>query len=222
MIRKTNRRGIEYHEAEKQHLKLEDLRNTRVINRYLYKVNIPAYPQPEFHVCRLKHDTDGWGLHGIKRDEGFKNPDQDGLLWWSLDVGPEEITSAERRLLETTYPDQTEEQAQRQQSFLGTFATSPAFKRTSRLGSYRFTFDLEEVLKAYSEQCCSDQPPVMRMYTTRLYKQEVMYAVLVHSPANQDEFSEYPLLPDDPKAVCAYKDDCFIWRSEAMCETHRC
>ncbi|XP_068587805.1 uncharacterized protein [Cebidichthys violaceus] len=152
MIRKTNRRGIEYHEAEKQHLKLEDLRNTRVINRYLYKVNIPAYPQPEFHVCRLKHDTDGWGLHGIKRDEGFKNPDQDGLLWWSLDVGPEEITSAERRLLETTYPDQTEEQAQRQQSFLGTFATSPAFKRTSRLGSYRFTFDLEEVLKAYSEQ----------------------------------------------------------------------
>ncbi|XP_031697438.1 uncharacterized protein LOC116379616 [Anarrhichthys ocellatus] len=221
MIRKKNKRGINYHEAEKQHLKKDDLKKTKVSNQYLFK-NIPPYPHPEFHVCRLKHHTDKKGLHGIRRDEGFKNPDQDSLLWWSLNVGPEGITSAEKRLLETNYPDRTEEEkAQRQESFLGKFATSPAFKRTSRLGSYRFTFPLEEVLKAYSEQICSGEPPVMRMYATHLYKQEVMYVVLVHSPANQEKFSEYPLLPDDPNAVCAYKDGCFIWRSEAMCETHK-
>ncbi|KAM6929821.1 uncharacterized protein PEZ65_008957 [Lycodopsis pacificus] len=222
MISKTNKRGHNFAEAEKHHLKLEDLKETpRPYNKCLSKENIPPYPHPEFHVCRLKHDTDEKGLCGIRRDEGFRNPGEDPLLWWSLDMGPEEITSAERKLLETNYPDLTEEEkAQRQGSFLGTFATSPAFKRTSRLGSYRFTFPLEEVLKAYSEQICSGEPPVMRMYATHLHKQEVMYAVLVHSPANQEKFSEYPLLPDDPKAVCAYKDGCFIWRSEAMCQTH--
>ena len=74
------------------------------------------------------------------------------LLWWSLSVGPDEIKSAERRLLEKTYPDQKEEQLQMQQGFLEKFTTSPAFLKTSRLGSYRFTFPLEELLEAYSKQ----------------------------------------------------------------------
>ncbi|KAK5917603.1 hypothetical protein CgunFtcFv8_002436 [Champsocephalus gunnari] len=60
----------------------------------------------------------------------------------------------------------------------------------------------------------------MRVYQTHLYPQEVMYAVLVHSPANQEQFSEYPLLTDDPDAVCCYRDGRFTWRPEAMCETH--
>ncbi|KAK9531162.1 hypothetical protein VZT92_010604 [Zoarces viviparus] len=216
---KRNKRGILHHEFENQHLKLEDLKRTGVSNGYLGN-EIPEYPHPEFHVCRLKHDTDKKGLYGIRRDKGFKNLDKDGLLWWGLDVGSEEITSAETKLLETTYPDRTEEQAQKQQSFLGKFATSPAFKRTSRLGSYRFTFPLEEVLKAYSEKFCSGEPPVMRVFVTHLYKKEVMYAVLVHSPDKQEEFSRYPLLANDPNAVCAYEDGCFIWRSEAMCDSH--
>eukprot|EP00064_Thunnus_orientalis_P025192 superscaffoldBa00012139_g25531 len=61
----------------------------------------------------------------------------------------------------------------------------------------------------------------MRVFKTVLYKQEVMYAVLVHNPANQELFSEYPLLTDDPNAICAYRDGHFIWRPEAMCGTHR-
>lgn len=61
----------------------------------------------------------------------------------------------------------------------------------------------------------------MRVLKTVLYKQEVMYAVLVHSPDSQDLFLDYPLLTDDSNSVCTYKDGCFIWRSEAMCETHR-
>ncbi|KAM4546719.1 GTPase IMAP family member 9-like [Fundulus diaphanus] len=61
----------------------------------------------------------------------------------------------------------------------------------------------------------------MRIYETVLYKQEVMHVVLVHSPANQN-FSHCPLLTDDPDAICVYKDGRFIWRPEAMCETHWC
>ncbi|XP_054483238.1 uncharacterized protein LOC129116308 [Anoplopoma fimbria] len=217
-----NERGHWYHEVKGEHLNLEDLKERArgVPNKYLFKDNIPRYPEPEFHVRHLKHDTDGNGLHGIRGDEGFRNPGEDSLLWWSLVVEPDEITAAETRLLETTYPDRTEEQAQNQGSFLRKFATSPAFMKTSRMGSYRFTFPLEEVLDAYREQFCDGEPPVMRVYSTHLYKQEVMYAVLVHSPAHNRKFSRYPLLSDDPNGVCTYKDGRFIWRSQAMSETH--
>ncbi|KAM9333061.1 uncharacterized protein KZ484_018156 isoform 2-T2 [Pholidichthys leucotaenia] len=136
-------------------------------------------------------------------------------------VGKEEVQSAETRLLEKEFPDRTEQQAAVQENFLSKFATSPAFSEKSRLGPYRFTFPLEEVLKAYSQQFCGRKQPVMRIYRTDLYKQEVMYAVLVHSPADNKRFSSFPLLSDDPDAVCVYKDGHFIWRAEAMCETHR-
>ncbi|XP_037605355.1 uncharacterized protein LOC119476189 [Sebastes umbrosus] len=223
MKARYNRRGHMENVVFNQHIKLKDLKEKarHLENQYIRKENIPPHPQPEFHVSHVRHDTDKAGLRGIKRDRGFKNPFERSLLWWSLVVGPDEIRSAERRLLETTYPDRTEEQAQRQQSFLEEFATSPAFNKTSRLGSYRFTFPLKELLTAYSEQFCQGAPPVMRVLRTVLYKLEVMYVVVVNSPANQKEFSDCPLLTDDdPNAVCTYKDSRFIWRAEAMCETH--
>lgn len=142
---------------------LNDLRSTAerqgLENQYLYKEDIPDYPRPEFCVSHLKHDTERRGLCGIRKDRGFKDPcggSSDprhlSLVWWSLAVGPEEIQEAETRLLEETYPNRTEEQAARQRSFLWRFASSPAFSEKSRLGSYRFTFPLQEVLTAYSEQ----------------------------------------------------------------------
>ncbi|XP_069565755.1 uncharacterized protein [Brachyistius frenatus] len=221
MEKRSNKNRHEYWARDGHHLRLNDLKQVHShVNKYLFKENIPAYPQPEFQVCRLKHDTWGEGLHGIKMAEGFRDLSKDSLVWWSLSVGPEEIKSAETRLLEEKYEERTEEQVAMQQSFLWKFATSPAFLETSRLGSYRFTFPLEELLTAYSEQFCSGQPPVMRVKETDLYKQEVVHVVLVHSPANQEKFSEYPLLTDDPNAVCVYRNGCFIWRPEAMSETH--
>ncbi|XP_030294466.1 uncharacterized protein LOC115594501 [Sparus aurata] len=222
MKTRTNSRGYEERYWEGRHLKLTDLKEEArgLRNQYLLKENIPLYPRPEFHVTHLKHDTKQYGLRGIRWNDGFKNPRGGSLVWWSLAVTPDDITSAETRLLETTYPDRSQEQVQMQQSFLGKFATSPAFSELSRLGSYRFTFPLEELLEAYSQQCCSGAQPVMRVYETVLYKQEVVYVILVHSPANQ-KFSDRPLLPDDPNSVCSYKDGRFIWRPEAMCGTHR-
>ncbi|XP_047463565.1 uncharacterized protein LOC125021503 isoform X2 [Mugil cephalus] len=225
---RQNRRGHTEHFWDGVHLKLDDLkqkaREAGLNSQYLYKENIPEYPKPELHVIRLKHDTNKEGLSGIRKDEGFKDPCQRdpgrGLVWWYLYVGPEEVRSVETRLLEKTFPDWTKEQADTQQSLLWKFATSPAFKETSRLGSYRFTFPLEEVLWNYSQQFCSGQQPVMRVYETVLYKQEFQYTVLVHSPANEEQFSRFPLLSDHPNAVCVYRDGRFVWRPEAMCETH--
>lgn len=146
-----------------KHLKLTDLKqeakDSYLYKKYLRKEDIPAYPQPEFHVSHLKHDTNLPGLTGIKTDGGFKYAekmfmDLHGLplVWWSLAVEPEDIQSAETRLLEKFYPNRTREQAVKQQSFLYEFATSPAFSNASRYGSYRFTFHLKEVLTAYSQQ----------------------------------------------------------------------
>ncbi|XP_033992889.1 uncharacterized protein LOC117488198 isoform X2 [Trematomus bernacchii] len=207
---------------KKEHLNLDDLRDRPQSsgNSYLFKNGrIPEYPRPEILVSHLKHDTDRQGLERIKESGGFKG--KQDLVWWGLSVGGEELRSAEQRLLQETYPDRTEQQVQDQQSFLGEFASSPAFKESPMFGSYQFTFPLQELLEAYSLQFCGGEQPLMRVYETNLYKQEVMYVVLVHSPANQEQFSEYPLLTDDPNAVCCYRDGRFIWRPEAMCETHR-
>ncbi|XP_008304165.1 uncharacterized protein LOC103375625 [Stegastes partitus] len=229
MEKRINMRGRDENYVNGQHLSLNDLKQKVPLGHsYLSKKNIPEYPQPEFHVSHLKHDTDQEGLRGIRRDEGFgvphngsRDPHGGILQWWSLAVGPEEVKAAEKRLLQQKFSDLTEDQAAMHPSFLYKFTTSPAFSEKSRLGSYRFTFPLEEVLEAYRLQFCSGDQPVMRVYETVLHRQEVQHAVLVHSPANQELFSEYPLLTDDPNAVCVYKDGRFIWRPYAISETHR-
>ncbi|XP_014190842.1 uncharacterized protein LOC106633290 [Haplochromis burtoni] len=239
MEKRKNRRDYREYFVRGEHLKLKELKSKARHSyldtkrkKYLFKNKkyIPPYPRPEFHVSHVKHDTERGSLCWISKDGGFKDPhggvkdpEEPSLVWWSLAVAPEEIRSAERRLLKKTFPYRTEEQARRQQSFLRKFASSPAFSEKSRYGSYRFTFTVEEVLEAYSEQFCFGAPPVLRVFKTSLYKQEVVYAVLVHSPHDDGRFSEYPELPDDdPNAVCAYRreENIFIWRPEAMCGTH--
>ncbi|XP_006809938.1 uncharacterized protein LOC102796443 [Neolamprologus brichardi] len=216
-----------------KHLKLSDLkekaRDTHMYKKYLTK-DIPLYPgpndcSPEFRVSNLKHDTHRFGLQGINTDNGFKDPhnglndvDKLSLVWFSLAVEEEEIESAERTLLQKT------NMTARQPGFLKKFASSPAFKKKSRYGSYRFTFTVEEVLNAYRTQFCEDMPPVMRVFRTTLYQKEVMYAVLVHRPTEEDKnlFKDYTSLSDvNQDAVCTYEQGQFIWRPQAMCDTHK-
>lgn len=65
----------------------------------------------------------------------------------------------------------------------------------------------------------------MRVFKTSLFKKEVMYVVLVHSPKDNDNktynFEQYPKLLDESNAICAYKNGHFIWRPEAMCGESR-
>ncbi|CAB1334641.1 unnamed protein product [Coregonus sp. 'balchen'] len=203
-----NHRGHQEFAVQVQHLKLSDLglrlKAQGFHNNYLFKDNIPEYLRPEFRVSQLRHDTNEGGLFGIAVESqgGFRARGREGtegldLLWWSLSLGAEEMSSAEQRLLQARYPDRTEEQAREHTSFLQRFATSPAFLDTSRLGSYRFTFPLEELLKRYQERLCVGHEQILRVYETVLYKQEVMYSVLVHSHFNNDLFEKYPLLQDN-------------------------
>ncbi|KAM4624379.1 uncharacterized protein ACJ7VT_005231 isoform 2-T2 [Polymixia lowei] len=219
MESRVNRRGFPESFVKSKHLKLTDLKEKAQGHQYMFNEDIPLYPRPEFHVSHLRHDTGLNGMNGIKV-EGFRAQGDSDLVWWSLSVGPEEMESAEERLLEETYPDRTEEQAREQRSFLHRFSTSPAFLETSRLGSFRFTFPLQDLLELY-RQGYGGGEPILRVFETVLYKQEVMYTVLVHSHFYNTLFEDYPLLTGSPDGVCAYKDGHFIWRPEAMCETHR-
>lgn len=152
-----NRRGY-WHKIFEGHLKLSDLKTyaEELRNRYLLKEDvypIPRYPQPEFCVSLLKHDTDKVGLRGIWEDKGFKSPPKYSLVWWGLDVGCNEITSAVETPMMT---NPAGELVEMRPDVLEKFATSPAFKESSRFGTYRFTLPLENVLQAYSQQvqCC--------------------------------------------------------------------
>ncbi|XP_036071064.1 uncharacterized protein LOC118599619 [Oryzias melastigma] len=217
MEERPNRRGSMEKYVKKKHLKLPQLKEAAgeisLDNQYIYKDDIPEYPQPQFQVSFLKHDTTAAGLKGIRQKGGFRNPYRGPLVWFSLSVRNEDIKAAEKKLMEEKYSGMSGEIG------LKRFATSPVFSPKSRYGNFRFTFPLEEVLKAYSEQFCSGGQPVMRVYKTVLYKQEIVYAVLVHSPDDQN-FSQCPLLAEDPNAVCFFRDGSFFWRSEAMCLTH--
>ncbi|XP_029957288.1 uncharacterized protein LOC115395784 [Salarias fasciatus] len=222
-------RGGKVTEFSGEHLNLEELEHKETHEKfrgYLNKRNIPPYPHPEFHVSHLKHDTDRRRLEGIYKDSGFRGSEDEGskgnsLMWFHLAVSPEEIRSAERKLLEEKFPESPEVKASN--SFLWEFATSPAFSETSTYGSFRFTLPLQEVLDAYSQQFCSGHLPAMRVYRTSVFSQEVQYIVLVHRPEDNERFSIYPPLEDQREdAVCTYRDKHFIWNSQAMCGTHSC
>lgn len=146
----TNRRGF-FEKIYFDHLNLSDLRNnaTGLEHGYLFRDDIPRYPQPSFSATRLRHDTDSEGLKGIKKDKGFKNPFDAPLLWWSLDIGDDEITRAAEKKMKT---NPSAERVKMKPSDLKEFATSPAFQESSRLGAFRFTFPLEKVLQEYSQQ----------------------------------------------------------------------
>lgn len=53
-------------------------------------------------------------------------------------------------------------------------------------------------MEAYKKQMCEDEEPVLRVYGTKLFKQEIEYVVLVHSPQFNEKFSRYPLLASSP------------------------
>ncbi|XP_076159004.1 uncharacterized protein LOC143142159 [Alosa pseudoharengus] len=182
---------------------------------------VPHYPRPvEFCVSTVAHVTTERGLEGIMAANGFKGGER-GFLWWGLVIGQEEIAAAEQRYLETLIPEWSPEEIERQKEepFLHNFTTSPAFKDESRYGNFRFTFNLDDLLQKYSTEICGGQTPVLKVYKTSIYKQEVMYTVLIHSP-DVCVYKDYPELDDNDQAVCLYRDGKIIWRAQAISETH--
>ncbi|KAK7161016.1 hypothetical protein R3I94_003857 [Phoxinus phoxinus] len=203
-----------------QNLKMrDDIRQEQEVQKYLSK-NIPDYPTPvEFYITELTHVTNKMSLQKIWDSEGFKGFEQDSLSWWSLKINEADISAAEERFLETRFPDRSKEEIAAQQPFLSKFTTSPPFiNDSSRYGNFRFTFPLTELMEAYKKQMCEDEEPVLRVYGTKLFKQEIEYVVLVHSPQFNETFSKYPLLTSNP--LFSYEGNQIIWRAQAICETH--
>ncbi|XP_041748811.1 uncharacterized protein LOC121578511 [Coregonus clupeaformis] len=190
------------------------------IARYLSRQDIPPYPEaPEYHLSKVAHVTTKRGLDGILESGGF-NGGEKSFLWCNLPVDDDDINAAEHRYLEKIFPDRTPEQRQMQQPFLSKFTTSPAFRKASRFGNFRFTFILSDLLKMYSQQICGGEEPVLRVYETVVYKQEIMYIVLVHCP-HDNEFEKYPVLGDgSDDAVCGYRKGNVVWHAQAMSKTH--
>ncbi|XP_043117983.1 uncharacterized protein si:ch211-197h24.8 [Puntigrus tetrazona] len=216
---RTNDRGHRELCYDKQHLKLDQLKSMRIQNDYLYRT-IPDYPRDvEFQVSYLRHNTNLQGFLGIWDSEGFKKPNRShspkhDLVWWSPDISSDDINQAESRYLD-------DQQTDAEKPFLHKFTTSPAFLSSSRMGNFRFSMSIHELLRRYKEHFCAGQDPNIRIFETVVYKQEVMYSVVVHAPHARKLFSEYPLLEDTQDAVCSFWEDTIIWRSQAMSKTHR-
>ncbi|XP_045561405.1 uncharacterized protein [Salmo salar] len=231
MMCRHNDRGVQEIFSSGEHKNITTLKQEKRlleetgIDRYLSKYIAPYPEAPEFHLSKVAHVTTKRGLDGILKSGGFKGGER-SFLWCNLPVDDDDINAAERRYLEKIFPDRTPEQRQMQQPFLSKFTTSPAFRKASRFGNFRFTFSLSDLLMMYRQQICGGEEPVLRVYETVVYKQEIMYTVLVHCPDNK-EFEKYPVLGDgsdgsdgSDDAVCAYMRGNIVWRAQAMSKTH--
>ncbi|KAF4075964.1 hypothetical protein AMELA_G00224940 [Ameiurus melas] len=191
----TSSRGCVYNYCEGEHVSLTDLKKDFSNHRYLGKKNIPYYTDCIFNVANVCHVTDKSGLHGILKERGFKG--DDGFSWWSLSVTDDDIARAKQN-----------------------FTTSPAFQSESRYGNFRFTFNLKELLKRYSMQYCYRTAPILRVLDTRLYKQEIVYSVLVH-PRYITRYKKYPRLPFDDQYLCGYSQGHMSWRCQSPSDDYK-
>ncbi|KAL6457951.1 hypothetical protein MHYP_G00331810 [Metynnis hypsauchen] len=217
---------------EKMFVCLEDLKKRVKGHKYLEKnvadaswgtaYDVPHYPRPvEFHVSHVSHVTTKSKLDEILESSGWKvkEPSQKEpktFLWWGLHIPNEEIKEAEARYMRKTYP-----KLKARKNVLKKFTKSPVFLPTSRYGNFKFTLHLAELMQMYRDQICGGEEPVLRIFKTVLYQQEIMYTVLIHSPQLQ-EYNDYPVLTDGPDDLCTYSDGVITWRAQAISETHNC
>lgn len=218
-MRRTNARGIEYMYFCGEQKTIESLQEMEDLPCQMnIRKSIPLLPKIEFHISKVAHVTTLSGLNGILDAGGFQGRKQD-LLWWGLAVEEEDIKAAEERFLEETYPGRELWQKNTQTPFLHKFTTSPVFKTNeSRYGNFKFLFSLWDLLQMYSEQICGGVGPVMRVYGTSVYRREIMYTVIVHSPSEK-EFERYPGLCEDD-AICVFENHNIIWKAQALSKDH--
>ncbi|XP_065102159.2 uncharacterized protein [Paramisgurnus dabryanus] len=214
-MKRKNARDVEETFFKGQHLRLCDLKKENIEHMFLYKTNIPAYPESvEFHAQKLSHATGRHGLEGIFHELGFRQPSEtSGLLWFELSFTSYDIWSAERRFLKSL-------SSRTQLPILKHFTTSKAFQKGSPYGNFCFTFSIRELLYFYGAQFCGGCSPVLHVYETVLYRQEILYSIVVH-PRNIQIYDRYPRLPDIGDGVCGYLDGTIWWRCQAPSETYK-
>ncbi|XP_056618567.1 uncharacterized protein LOC130432965 [Triplophysa dalaica] len=214
-MKRINVRGFEETYFDGQHLTLSDLKREKIEHKYLFNSNIAAYPESvELHGEKVCHVTGRGGLEGIFMDLGFRQTsDTSHFLWWELSITTDEICSAEQR-----FPTPLLPLTHNQLPFLQYF-TSKAFQKESPYGNFRFTLSIRELLYHYGNQFCPGNSPVLRVYETVLYQQEILYTIVVH-PRNIHCYDDYPRLPNFGEGVCGYADGLIWWRCQSPSESY--
>ncbi|KAJ7995325.1 hypothetical protein DPEC_G00243380 [Dallia pectoralis] len=136
----------------KGHLSIDKLKTKPELgsNKYIHK-DIPDYPKNvKFQTSQVSHVTTTAGLDGILSSNGFRHFEKENYFsWWRLNFEDSNIEEAEHHYLDREVPDRSEEIGH-QSPFLKTFTTSPVFVKGSRYGSYRFNFELQELMQMFS------------------------------------------------------------------------
>ncbi|XP_028649830.1 uncharacterized protein LOC114646025 [Erpetoichthys calabaricus] len=202
-----------------KHSCLNELRTyqwTGSMHTYLSKN--PLQAKVKLYITKLQHATTKTGLNGIIEEgfKGFSSQDSNGShFFYCTGVPDSDKVDLKIRQWLTQYPEieQTEENVK-------SFQNSPAFSDNSRYGNYKFTFELDDIIKAYRDQICGGKDPVFRIYGTFCYKKEIVYMVVVHSPDTGD-FDNFPYLPTDMHGSICGKDNAGIyWCPEAMSDNY--
>ncbi|KAL3878291.1 hypothetical protein ACJMK2_030656 [Sinanodonta woodiana] len=176
------------------------------------------------------HVTHQRALLSIIRDGGFipglkRIPDctLDSFVWFGLKIGQEAVDA-----LRDYYTTQCRMEKCDISGELGSgdnfheincrsIVNSPCFEPMSRYGEFKLTFEIQNVIEAYSQQFCLSRKPDFRILGTFIYKMEIMHTVLV-CPPNTPGTKKYPLLDQSQTPVICEdpeKEGTFIWRPDS-------
>ncbi|XP_077334490.1 uncharacterized protein LOC143975812 [Lithobates pipiens] len=147
-------------------------------------------------------------------------PEMDDLLFWSADISSEDTEAAKceaynnvRRVISSLHARQFEGEIKEQ------FANSPAFRKASRYGNFRFSFALSYLLEMYKDQHCGGGEPQLRILSTELHKEEIAHYIVVHSPSTS-KFNDFPMVPtvqigSYPPYFVYWMNKTLYWRPES-------
>ena len=179
-------------------------------------------------IKALAHFTNRAAAREIVNDHGFRgglkkvNKDENHdvsakLSWWSP-VFTHSQRNSLRKHLGKVIQFFIDEKNDDLDDLKDQFATSDAFKPNAwRYGSHFFQYDLKALCKNYSQSVIHSEPQY-KILGTFGYKKEVMHAVLVCSKEDgAGQFSNYPDVPVNNKAVVVTRDDDgnWYWRPQA-------
>ncbi|KAL3878290.1 hypothetical protein ACJMK2_030655 [Sinanodonta woodiana] len=168
----------------------------------------------EFRFSEIIHATHQHALLSIIKDSGFKPGTKiipgcgiTSFVWFAMKIGLLEVNRFK-------YFSTSDKSAKIDCSSI---ANSPCFEPMSRYGEFKLTFEIQNVINAYSQQFCPWTKPDLRILGTFIYKMEIMHTVLVCPPGTPGT-SKYPLLDQKQTPVICEdpeKEGTFIWRPDS-------
>ena len=180
-------------------------------------------------INNLAHFTSKVTADGIIASKGFNggmkkiNEDENGhdiqaiLSWWSPKFTEEDINLVRNTIDHAIKPFYDKDDDR--ESLKNQFATSDAFiPRAWRYGGIFFEYGINELCQHYENyRAIGEENEIQfKILGTYVYKQEIMYAVLVCSDKDK-QFADYPAVPGDGnnEAVITHSNLKWEWRPQA-------